>query len=94
MLQEENTFLVELEKLHQRRELSLTVGPDYFEPGMMEHLDQYDGIYNPETQGFSLRFEVKGTRYDGRTEQIEKLSPLGPDCRAGRISGEPPKLRC
>lgn len=73
MLQEENTFLVELEKLHQRRELSLTVGPDYFEPGMMEHLDQYDGVYNPETQEFSLRFEVKGTRYDGRTEQIEKV---------------------
>ena len=39
----------------------------------MENLDQYDGVYNPETQEFSLRFEVKGTRYDGRTEQIEKV---------------------
>ena len=74
MVQEENAaFLVELEKLHQRQELSLTVGPDYFEPGMMEYLDQYDGVYTPETQEFSLRSEVKGTRYDGRTEQIEKV---------------------
>ena len=39
MVQEENAaFLVELEKLHQRQELSLTVGPNYFEPGMMEYL--------------------------------------------------------
>lgn len=72
-VEEKAAFLIELEKLHKRHELSFIVGPDYFEPGMMEYLDQSDGIYTPETQKFSIRFEVKGTRYDGRTEQIEKV---------------------
>lgn len=73
MEREKEAFLAEIEKLHKRHELSVTVGPDYFEPGMMEYLDQSDGVYTPETQEFLLRFEVKGTRYDGRTEQIEKV---------------------
>ena len=37
--QKEN-LLREVEKLHQRYELSKTLEPDYFEPGMMEYLDQ------------------------------------------------------
>ena len=74
MKQEElNALLTEIEKLHKRNELSKTVGPDYFEPGMMENLEQFDGEYTPEAGTFLLRFEAKGTRYDGRTEQIEKV---------------------
>lgn len=74
MEQEEfNALLTEIEKLHKRQELSKTVGPDYFEPGMMENLGQFDGEYTPETGTFILRFEAQGTRYEGRTEQIERV---------------------
>lgn len=66
-------LLNELDKLHHRNELAKTVSPDYFEPGMMEYLDKSDGIYIPETGQAILRFEAKGTRYDGRTEVIEKI---------------------
>ncbi len=66
-------LLVEVNKLHARKELSQTVEADYFEPGMMEYLDQSEGLYNSETGEVLLRFEVKGTRYEGRTEQIEKV---------------------
>lgn len=68
-----DALLTEIEKLHKRQELSKTVGPDYFEPGLMENLEQFDGEYTPETSTFVFRFEAKGTRYDGRTEQIEKV---------------------
>lgn len=67
------SLLAEVNKLHARNELSQTVGADYFEPGMMEYLDQSEGLFNTETGEVLLRFEVKGTRYEGRTEQIEKV---------------------
>ena len=66
-------LIEQVEKLHHRQELSRTVGPDYFEPGMMEYLDKSDGVYDPETGKLALRFEVKGTRYEGRTELMENV---------------------
>ena len=66
-------LLEEIEKLHSRYELSKIVGPDYYEPGTMEFLDKSDGFYNAETGEVLLRFEVKGTRYEGRTELIENV---------------------
>lgn len=66
-------LLAEVNKLHARKELSRTVDADYFEPGMMEYLDQYEGLFNVATGEIVIRFEVKGTRYEGRTEQIEKV---------------------
>ena len=68
-------LLKEVEKLHSRHELAKTVGPDYFEPGMMEYLDQSDGSFDKEAGIVCIRFESRGTRYDGRTEQIEKVKP-------------------
>ena len=72
---EEQKFLllVEMEKLHSRHELSKNMGPDFFEPGMMEYPEQSDGAWDEDTGHLMLRFESKGTRYDGRTEQIEKV---------------------
>ena len=66
-------LLNELNKLHKRNELSKAVGPEYFEPGMMEYLEQSEGLYNSLTGEVIIRFESKGTRYNGRTEQIEKV---------------------
>ena len=71
-------LLEEIGKLHARLELSKTVTPDYFEPGMMEHLDQYEGLYDPRTGAICMRFEARGTRYEGRTESIERVKPGDP----------------
>jgi hypothetical protein len=73
MREQVEKLLFEIEKLHKRYVLSRTVTPEYFEPGMMEYLDQSEGLYEPETGKITLRFEVKGTRYEGRTEYIETM---------------------
>lgn len=68
-----DNLLEALAKLHARNELSKKVGPSYFEPGMMEYLDKSEGLYDDASGDIILRFESRGTRYDGRTEQIEKV---------------------
>ena len=67
-------LIEQINKLEEKRKLSETVGPDYFEPGKMEYLEQYLGTYNPDAGSFLIRFEAKGTRYNGRTAQIEKVN--------------------
>lgn len=71
--EQKKTLLNELDKLHERNELSKSVKPGYFEPGMMEYLEQSEGIYDDSTGKIVIRFEAKGTRYDGRTEVIENI---------------------
>ncbi len=71
--EQKEALLREAGKLHERFELSKTVGPDYFEPGLMEYLDKSEGIYNEASGELLLRFESRGTRYSGRAEQIEKV---------------------
>ena len=71
--EQKEILLTEMLKLHARHELSKTMGPDFFEPGMMEYPEQSDGSWDEATGKLILRFESKGTRYDGRTEQIEKV---------------------
>ena len=39
----------------------------------MEYLDKSDGFFDAKTGILSIRFEARGTRYNGRTEQIEKV---------------------
>lgn len=67
-------LLAETDKLHARFELSKTVGPDWYEPGMMEYLDKSEGIWDERSGELMLRFESRGTRYDGRSEAIEDVS--------------------
>ena len=66
-------LLLEAEKLHQRHELSQNTPPDHYEPGMMEYLEQSEGVWDEDTGSLTLRFESHGTRYDGRSELIERL---------------------
>ena len=73
LMNQKAALLREAEKLHQRLELSRTVGPDWYEPGQMEFLDQSEGLWNESTGALLLRFESRGTRYNGRTELIERL---------------------
>ena len=69
-----DNLIFEINKLHYRHELSGKISDDYYEPGMMEYLNESDGAYDSETGKIILRFESKGTRYEGRTEQIEKVN--------------------
>ena len=71
--EQKERLLLEIYKLHERYELSKKVGDEYFEPGMMEYLDKSDGYFDERTGDIILRFESKGTRYDGRTELIERI---------------------
>lgn len=71
--EQKQALFEEMNKLHERTELSKTVGPDYYEPGMMEYLDQSDGSYDSHSHELCLRFEARGTRYAGRTERIEHV---------------------
>lgn len=73
MEKEKSSFLTEIKKLQERHALASQVTPDYYEPGMMEHLEQSYGEFDEISNGFILRFEVKGTRYGGRTELIETV---------------------
>lgn len=70
-----NQLREEALKLHRRHLLAAEIGPAYFEPGNMEYLEQSDGSFDQETGEFLLRFEAKGTRYEGRTELMETLAP-------------------
>ena len=68
-------LLAEAKKLHERNEIAKTITPEFFEPGLMEYPEQSDASYNESTGELIMRFESRGTRYDGRTEQIEKVKP-------------------
>ena len=63
----------EAEKLHKKYELSQNMAPDFFEPIMLEYLDKFDGVVDKEKGEVMLSFDSRGTRYDGRTEQIENV---------------------
>ena len=71
--EERDLLLREAERLHERLLLSAQIGPDYFEPGKMEYLDRYEGRFDEDTGELLLRFDARGTRYDGRSERIEKV---------------------
>jgi len=72
--EQKRNLLKEVDKLQARNKLAGNIGPDYFEPGMMEYLEQSYGSYNEVNGQIVIRFESKGTRYDGRTELIEKVN--------------------
>ena len=74
------------ESLNQKFELSKTVSEDYYEPGMMENLEQYKGEYDRESNTIILRTEAKGLRYDNRTRNLEKMS-VGDSVDIERDSG-------
>ncbi len=61
------------ESFQKKHDLSETVSDDYFEPGMMENLDQYMGVYDEENNQIRIRTEVKGLRYENRTQKINDM---------------------
>lgn len=69
------TKLLDLVKqLNSKYELSKTVTEDFFEPGMMENLEQYKGEYDEISNIIILRIDAKGLGYENRTINLEKIS--------------------
>ena len=67
-------LLEEAAKLQEKKELAAVVGPDWYEPGRMENLDQYAGEYDEPRHMLTLRTESKGLRYDERTPRLDYLA--------------------
>ena len=67
-------LLAEIGKLQEKKDLAAKVGPDYYEPGRMQNLDQYLGEYDQEDGVITIRTESKGLRYEDRTPRLELLS--------------------
>lgn len=63
---------------NKKLELSREVGPDHYDPGMMENLDQYKGVYDEAIKQIVIRCELKGLRYDNRTANLEAVA-MGDD---------------
>ena len=69
-----NALLEQAEMYEHRRAFGDSRIQASFEPDMMEHPEQYRGEYDKESGILTLCFEVKGTRYEGRTERLEYVS--------------------
>ena len=67
-------LLAAAKQLQEKKELAASVGPDWYEPGMMENLEQYLGRYDESSHILTLRTESKGLRYDDRTPRLDYLS--------------------
>lgn len=50
------------------------IGPDYYEPGEMEYLDQYLSVYDESRNMISIQTEAKGLRYEDRTPRLDFLA--------------------
>ena len=74
LLKSKEALLELVDGLNQKYELSKNISEDYFEPGMMENLEQYKGTYDEFNNLIILRVESKGLRYDNRTQNLEKLT--------------------
>lgn len=73
LLENRDNLINVINEFQKKYELSKTIDDTYFEPGMMENLDQYLGIFDQETNTIRIRTEVKGLRYDNRTQMIENM---------------------
>ena len=72
ILEAKQDLLEYVKSLNYKFELSKTVEADYFEPGMMENLEQYRGEYDAASNTLVLRVETKGLRYDNRTQNLRR----------------------
>ena len=64
-------FLEIIQECNHKYELSKIVGPDYYEPGMMENLEQYCG-FSDDQGNYIIRIDIKGLRYENRSAKLQK----------------------
>ncbi len=74
MIQAKEKLLAAAARLQAKKDLASRVGPDYYEPGNMENLEQYLGEYDAGAETLTLRTEAKGLRYEERTPRLDHLS--------------------
>lgn len=67
-------LLQRVEKLQKKKNLAGNVEAGYYDPGNMEYLDQYLGLYDKDTNTIRIRTESKGLRYEERTPRLDFLS--------------------
>ena len=72
-LLEKEKLLSEVRRHDEKLQLSKTIGPDYYEPGMMENPERYLGEFDEELGIIKLRTDVKGLRYENRTQKLDEL---------------------
>ena len=71
--EQKTAFLDRIREYNHKYELSQTVGPDYYEPGMMENLGQYFG--SSDDQGnYTVRVDIRGLRYENRSARLKKCN--------------------
>ena len=75
-------------QIQEKKDLSGHVGADYYEPGKMENLDQYLGVYDENTKTITLRTESKGLRYEERTPRLDYRSVGDPVQLVRELCGE------
>ena len=69
--EQKTAFLERIQEYNHKYELSKIVGPDYYEPGMMENLGQYCGVSDDQSN-YTIRVDVKGLRYENRSARLKK----------------------
>lgn len=69
-----SNLLNQVEIVNSKYELSLNLPEDYFEPGMMENLDQFKGLYDKDNKIINITSDVKGLRYNDRTQCLENMN--------------------
>ena len=74
MTNELQALLDYADELHQKHLLSESTDPFAYDPGKTEHLDQYDGVFEPESKTLTIFTEVMGLRYEDRSRHLEKLA--------------------
>ena len=68
-----NALLKVVNEYDRKLKKAANIDDSYFEPGDMEFLDKYLGVYYPEEKRISLRCPVQGLRYDNRSVYLETV---------------------
>ena len=63
-----------IKKYQAKKEKADDLKPDYYEPGEMENLAQYLGVYDEGNNTITVQTDAKGLRYDERTPRLDYLS--------------------
>ena len=74
ILEAKNRLLSLVNELNDKYRLSFEVGDDYYNPGNMEYLDQYMGVYKEESGIVHIRVDIKGLRYENRSVKLRSVS--------------------
>lgn len=73
-LERKNAFISLVNKYRDKYEFSKNIPENWYEPGMMQNLDQFYGEYIEEEKKAIIRTNVMGLKYNNRTVNLEDIS--------------------